>query len=187
MKNSIVLLATTALALYSCQQHTDTHRSVPESSPETRTAEIKMVDAVEAMKPTGNNDASNGPELTYHWSDDSYSQAHLDSLYFLAKFYIAHSENDLIKAAVKQNEQLEYSIEQQTYKGKTYDVLGIGHTSENRFTLMQWIYIDTDIRKIYEYDLPNDQLLEFPNQPMERDTGQPTSFQPASEKDIFGN
>ena len=176
MKNSIVLLATTAFAFYSCQQQTGTQESASQSSSETNAA---ATEAVEAVEPTENIDASAEQELTYHWSDDSYSQAHLDSLYILAKFYIAHSESDLIKAAVKQNEQLEYSIEQQTYKDKTYDVLGIGHTSENRFTVMQWIYIDTNTRKIYEYDLPNDQLLEFPNQPMERDTGQPALFRPA--------
>ena len=163
MKNIIVLLVTTAFAFYSCQQRTGTQESASQSSSETNTA---ATEAVEAVEPPENIDASAEQELTYHWSDDSYSQAYLDSLYILAKFYIAYSENELIKAAVKQNEQLEYSIEKQTYKGKKYDVLGIGHTSENRFTLMQWIYIDTDIRKIYEYDLPNHQLLEFPNQPM---------------------
>src|SRR5690606_11964408 len=99
----------------------------------------------------------------------SYSQPHLDSIYVLAKFYIAHSANEFIKTAVKQNEQLEYSIEKGTYKSKKYDILGIGRTSESRFTVMQWVYIDADTRKIYEYDLPNDQLIEFPNHPMDNE------------------
>ena len=157
MKNIIVLLTVAHFVFYSCQN------SEQQSNTEINTA---ATEAVEAVEPTENIDASAKQELTYHWSDDSYSQAHLDSIYVLAKFYIAHSANALIKAAVKQNEQLEYSIEKQTHKNKNYDVLGIGYTSENRFTVMQWIYIDADSRKIYEYDLPNDQLLEFPQQPM---------------------
>lgn len=159
MKN-IIIAATVAFVFYSCQNREQ------QSNTEINTA---ATEAVETAEPAENIDSSADKKLKYHWSDDSYSQAHLDSLYILAKFYIAHSANELIKTAVKQNEQLEYSIEKRNHKNKNYDVLGIGHTSENRFTVMQWVYIDADTRKIYEYDLPNDQLIEFPNQPMDNE------------------
>ena len=32
---------------------------------------------------------------------------------------------------------------------------------ENRFTIMQWIYIDVETQKIYEYDIANEKLIEF--------------------------
>lgn len=66
----------------------------------------------------------------------------------------------MIKYAVANNETLEFSIEEQTKNDRTYIVLGIGKTQEHKFTVMQWIYIDQETKKIYEYDLPNDKLVE---------------------------
>ncbi|MNU76946.1 hypothetical protein D3C71_665090 [compost metagenome] len=101
-------------------------------------------------------------ELKYHWSEqEDYSQSYLGDLFLLAEYYIANSKNELIKLRIQNNEQIEYSIEDQTRNNKDYTVLGIGCEFEQRFTIMQWVYVSDEDQKIYEYDLPNDKLIEF--------------------------
>lgn len=101
-------------------------------------------------------------QLKYHWTEENnYSQGYLDELYLLAEYYIANSKNKLIKQAINAKDPIEYSVEMRTEKDRDYEVLGIGNTFENRFTIMQWIYIDRENKKIYEYDLPNEKLIEF--------------------------
>jgi len=117
--------------------------------------------ALAALVPTPTATPTDKP-LKYHWHESNdYSQAHLDSVYLLAEQYIKHSSNKLLTLARQANDQLEYSVEQRTQNEKTYDVLGIGHTFEHRFSIMQWIYIDAAQQQIWEYDLPNDTLVEF--------------------------
>jgi len=100
-------------------------------------------------------------ELKYHWYGESFSKDYLDKLYLLAEYYIANSRNPLIQQAIKNKEQIEYSIEERTKDHGAYIVLGIGREFEYRFTVMQWIYIDVENHKIYEYDLGNEKLTEF--------------------------
>ncbi|MCF6132222.1 hypothetical protein [Flavobacterium wongokense] len=102
-------------------------------------------------------------DLKYHWGDDqdAYSEDFFNKLYTVAQYYIANSNNQSIKARVKNKEEIEYSIEEQTRDNRVYEVLGIGYTFENHFTLMQWVYFDVENHKIYEYDLPNDKLVKF--------------------------
>ncbi|MRN00316.1 hypothetical protein D1Z97_03750 [Riemerella anatipestifer] len=57
--------------------------------------------------------------------------------------------------------QLEYSIESRTENNRDYQVLGIGYTFEHKFNVIQWLYIDIETQKIYEYDIANDKLAEF--------------------------
>lgn len=98
-------------------------------------------------------------KLKYHYSE-SYSPEFFDNFYLDVEYCVANSDNDLIKYAVANNETLEFSIEEQTKSDRTYIVLGIGKTQEHKFTVMQWIYFDQETKKIYEYDLPNDKLVE---------------------------
>lgn len=100
-------------------------------------------------------------ELKYHYSNENYSQSGLDELYLSAEYYIANSKNKLIQLAIQNKEQLEYSIEDRTENDRSYKVLGIGYTFEHRFTIMQWVYIDVETQKIYEYDLGNEKLIAF--------------------------
>lgn len=100
-------------------------------------------------------------ELKYHWDKEDYSQDYLDKLYFLAEYYIANSKNPLIQKTIQNKEQIEYSIEERDKNNRAYVVLGIGYEFEHRFTIMQWIYIDAENQKIYEYDLANEKLIEF--------------------------
>ena len=84
-------------------------------------------------------------ELKYHWNgDDGYSDGYLNKLYLVAQYYIANSKNESIKSRVKQKEEIEYSIEEQTMNNRVYEVLGIGYSFESHFTLMQWIYFDIE-------------------------------------------
>lgn len=101
-------------------------------------------------------------ELKYHWNEENnYSQDYLNEIYLVAEYYIANTKNDSIKQAIKNKEQIEFSIEKRTANNRNYDVLGIGYTFEHRFTIMKWIYIENVNYRIYEYDLPNDKLVEF--------------------------
>ncbi|MEJ8598492.1 hypothetical protein JSO59_004245 [Riemerella anatipestifer] len=100
-------------------------------------------------------------ELKYYYSDESYTQSTLDDLYLSAEYYIANTKNELIKLAIQNKEQLEYSIESRTENNRDYQVLGIGYTFEHKFNVIQWLYIDIETQKIYEYDIANDKLAEF--------------------------
>ena len=101
-------------------------------------------------------------EIKCHWfEENNYAQNYLDELYLLAEYYIANSNNKLIKSAIQNKDQLEYSIEKRTENNRDYEVCGIGYTFEHRFTIMQWIYIDRETKQIYEYDLPNEKLVAF--------------------------
>lgn len=100
-------------------------------------------------------------ELKYYYSDEGYTQSTLDDLYLSAEYYIANTKNELIKLAIQNREQLEYSIESRTENNRDYQVLGIGYTFEHKFNVIQWLYIDIETQKIYEYDVANDKLVEF--------------------------
>lgn len=101
--------------------------------------------------------------IKYHYSkENELSSSYLDHLYKLAEYYIANSKKDLIKISLKNKEQLGYSVEKQKKNEKDYYVLGIYTEFEHRVRPFQWLYIDPETDIIYEYDLPNDKLIEFP-------------------------
>ncbi|KIA88982.1 hypothetical protein [Kaistella jeonii] len=102
-------------------------------------------------------------KLKYNWSsEESFSKDYLDKLYLIVEYYIANTKNVMIKDAVSKKEQLEYSIEEQTRDGKKYTVVGISIVFEHRVNTLKWLYLDQDNgNKLYGYDLPNDQLVNF--------------------------
>ena len=102
-------------------------------------------------------------QLKYNWSkENNYTESFRDQLYQLVEYYIANSQNELIKSAVANKEQLEYSIEEQKRDGKEYTMIGIATISEHKTNTIQWLFYEyTDARKLYEYDLQNDKLIEF--------------------------
>jgi len=103
-----------------------------------------------------------GKEIYYNYSGDfNYMQSYLDELYLIAEYYIANSKNELLKSIIANKYRLEYSVEQQQRNGKKYTVLGIGTVNEGRITKAQWLYYDAENRILYEYDLPNDELIVF--------------------------
>lgn len=98
----------------------------------------------------------------YHSKEDEISVTYLDHLYKLAEYYIANSKKDLIRLHLKNKDELAYSIEKRNKNDKEYYVLGIYTESEHKINTFQWLYIDPETDKIYEYDLPNDRLIYFP-------------------------
>ena len=106
---------------------------------------------------------ANNKALKYNWSGEvSYTQSFLEELYLIVENYIANTQNKLINQYVADNTQLEYSIEQRTRAGKTYTVLGIAIVFEHRVNTLQWLYYEYGAeRRLYEYDLPNDKLIEL--------------------------
>lgn len=103
-----------------------------------------------------------GKEIHYNYSSDfNYSQKYLDELYLIAEYYIANSKNELLKNIIENKGRLEYSIEQQQRNSKEYTVLGIGTVTEGRITKAQWLFYDAENKILYEYDLPNDELVVF--------------------------
>ena len=103
-----------------------------------------------------------GKEIYYNYSGDfNYSQKYLEELYLIAEYYIANSKNELLKTIIANKYRLEYSVEQQQRNGKEYTVLGIGTVTEGRITKAQWLYYDAENKILYEYDLPNDELVVF--------------------------
>ena len=84
--------------------------------------------------------------------------------------YIKKSDNQLIKLALKNKEQVEWLLDRTEKTDSTnYYIFNIGQNvmDENntnpRFTSDGWIYIDSLSKKVYEYDLPNDSLIVWKN------------------------
>lgn len=101
--------------------------------------------------------------IKYHYSkEDEISDSYLEHLHDLAEYYIANSKNDLVKLSLKDKIDLAYSVKKQTRENKEYYVLGIYTEFEHKINTFQWLYIDPENDKIYEYDLPNDKLIYFP-------------------------
>jgi len=103
-----------------------------------------------------------GKEIYYNYSGDfNYTQTYLDELYLMAEYYIANSKNELLKSIIENKGRLEYSVEQQQRNDKEYTVLGIGTVTEGRINKAQWLFYDAENKVLYEYDLPNDELVVF--------------------------
>ncbi|QWX85575.1 SH3 domain-containing protein [Cellulophaga sp. HaHaR_3_176] len=99
-------------------------------------------------------------EIKYHYTDN-YSQWYLDYIYLNIEYYIANSKNKLIRNLIEKKEQLEYSIENRNRNGTNYLVIGLSHSSEFKTSPLQWLYYNEKNSKFYEYDLPNDELIEY--------------------------
>ena len=68
----------------------------------------------------------------------------------------------MIKSTIESPDaSLTYSIEDGEKSGRSYTILGISNEFENRTSIIQWLYLDNENRKLYEYDLGNDKLIEF--------------------------
>lgn len=103
-----------------------------------------------------------GKEIKYTWPvATDYTRSYLDELYMVAEYYLSRSDNELLKLNIKARNDLTYSIEQQTKENKVYTVLGIASELGDHTSMIQWLYYDKDHKKLYEYDLPNDTLIEF--------------------------
>ncbi len=102
-----------------------------------------------------NNSVNNNSDTAKSWTDS------------LIKSYIKHSDNKLIRLALKDKISEEWLFDQviNTDTAK-YFVFQIGHDvldsgdKNKRFVADSWVYIDSLTKKVYEYDLPNDRLIK---------------------------
>lgn len=100
--------------------------------------------------------------IKYYTAKEDYTTDYKDYLYTQVEYYLANSKNELVKAALKDpNADLSYSIEEKEKEGRSYTVLGISNDGEHHTNIIQWLYLDNENRNLYEYDLPNDKLIEF--------------------------
>jgi len=101
-------------------------------------------------------------KLNYNWvGENEYTSSYLDKLYLVVEYYIANSKNQLLQLHIGKKEDLSYSIERQTRADKEYTVVGIATESEHATNTIQWLYFENANQILYEYDLPNDRLVEF--------------------------
>lgn len=104
-----------------------------------------------------------GKPLKFLYSkEDEISDSYLEHLYAFAEYYIANSEKNLVKLSINNKDELAYSIEKRNRDNKEYYVLGVYTEFEHKTNTFQWLYIDPETDKIYEYDLTNDKLIYFP-------------------------
>ncbi|MEO1545461.1 MAG: SH3 domain-containing protein [Bacteroidota bacterium] len=99
-------------------------------------------------------------EIKYYYTEN-YAQSFLNDIYLIVENYIVNSKNELIKNLIKERRQLEFSIEDRKRNDLDYLVLGIGHSIEHKISTIQWLYYNNDTGRLYEYDLPNDKLIEY--------------------------
>ncbi|MEN2399415.1 hypothetical protein GKZ90_0006485 [Flavobacterium sp. MC2016-06] len=101
-------------------------------------------------------------EIKYYSDNKDLTTDFKNYLYEQVEYYLANSKKDLVIANIKNPEaNLVYSIEDRDKNGRSYTVLGISNEFENQTSIIQWLYLDNENRKLYEYDLPNDKLVEF--------------------------
>lgn len=94
--------------------------------------------------------------LSTDWQDD------------LIVDYVKNSEKDLIKMHLKNKDKLQWILDRTDKNDSTkfyiYNI-GVDVTDEDgsslRFSSCGWVYLDSVKRKLYEYDLPNEQLIEW--------------------------
>ncbi len=82
--------------------------------------------------------------------------------------YIKNSKKDLIKVHFKAKDKLEWFLDRTQKNDSTqFYIYNIGvdvseeEGSELRFSSCGWVYLDSVKRKLYEYDLPNDTIVEW--------------------------
>jgi len=100
--------------------------------------------------------------IKYYSEKEDFTADFKDYLYEQVEFYLANSNNELVKSAIKDPKaDLSYSIEEKDRDGRSYILLGISNDFEHHTNIIQWLYLDNENRKLYEYDLPNDKLVQF--------------------------
>lgn len=118
---------------------------------------------------TSENKSVKVPEKS-NFSDSTLVQNSTERWYTkLIENYIAHSRKQLIVDDRKMG-KIDWILDDiQLTDSTNYYIFNIGHreTDEGntnpRFTSDAWIYIDSLSHKVYEYDLPNDQLVLWKN------------------------
>lgn len=100
--------------------------------------------------------------LHYTWAkDEDYSQSYLDKVYLQVEYYLANTNNRLIRDYIRKKTKLSYSIEQQYKDEQEYTIIGISTTAQHHVNIIQWLYLNVAENSSYEYDLAADSLIRF--------------------------
>lgn len=96
-------------------------------------------------------------------SELKLTDSYLAYLTAYLEYYIAYSTQPLIKEILKEKGQAEmiYQVNEITFKNRPYMVISLETNHENKQSVIQWLYIDNENRKLYEYDIFNEKLIEF--------------------------
>jgi hypothetical protein len=103
--------------------------------------------------------------LKYTYSEN-YAEIFLDKIYKNVEYYLANSKQKPITEIISnQGTEISYSVEEQVRNGQNCFLIGISAQNadaEDVFaSVVQWLYLNEDLDVIYEYDLANDELVEF--------------------------
>lgn len=136
-----VLLFLISVSIFSCNQTNKDEKNSDDKPIDSLTVNNKSVETESETE-------------TKNWYDDILAD------------YVKKSDNQLIKLALKNKENVEWLLDRTEKTDSTnYYIFNIGQdvTDENgtnpRFSSDGWIYIDSLSKKVYEYDLPNDRLI----------------------------
>lgn len=113
--------------------------------------EVNQKDTLEA-----NTQSPKDIKVFNNWKDELISD------------YVKNSKKELIKVHFKAKDQLEWFLDRTQKNDSTqFYIYNIGvdvaeeDGSEPRFSSCGWVYLDSVKRKLYEYDLPNDTIVEW--------------------------
>ena len=93
-------------------------------------------------------------------NENEFSTSFLDTIYLAVEYYIANTENKLIKYTVKEREKISFSIENTKRNKKPYLLLQITSSFEHKTIPLKSLYYGLDENKLYDYDIINDALVE---------------------------
>lgn len=125
-----------------------------------------MVDARKIKNGKVHSFRENYQKPLKYWYDDertNYNKEFLKYLHHIVEYYLTYSEKELVKNHLANPEETEliYSIEETELHDRRYTAIHISNDMGTHSSGIQWIYIDIETQKIYEYDLPNNRLVEF--------------------------
>jgi hypothetical protein len=105
-----------------------------------------------------------GKDLVFQYPMDSnYKETFKDYLYHWVEYYLTISKTlPIVELIIDKSNAIYYSIEDAEKNGRSYTLIGIGVKSlpENS-SILQWLYLDNESHRMYEYDLGKDELIEI--------------------------
>ncbi|MND68049.1 hypothetical protein D3C80_594870 [compost metagenome] len=99
-------------------------------------------------------------KLKGYYFDQETENVLADTIHELVIHYLTKVDKDWIASQVN-DPHFYYTAESQERGGTEYYAIRLTHELDGMQTTIQWIYIDLKNRKIFEYDLPNDELISF--------------------------
>jgi len=101
-------------------------------------------------------------KIKYTWStEEEFTSSYLNKIHLLMEYYLTQTKNPLLQAAIKNRQELTYSIESAERNGEHYRVIGIAPVGPNGRNVVQWLYLGEENGRIYEYNLAENKLVVF--------------------------